>query len=116
MALGNSLEETITALAAQEIDAAAIELARIYARQIDQAAAISAKADKVLREVEKGGDDALIEQVSALRAKLTEKECVERIGARFHALLVDLQAVPKARGGRNVGRTGSALASLRAVN
>lgn len=116
MALSDSLDATIAALDPEEIDAAAVELARIYARQLDQAAAIQARADKALRSAEKGGDEALIEQMAALRAKLGERECVDRIGARFHALLADLQAVPKARNGAKPGKSGSGtLHKLRAA-
>lgn len=95
--------------------AAACELARTYARQLDQAAIVRVSADKALRAAEKTGEDALIEQVSALRAKLGERECVDRLGARLHALLVELQATPKSRPARTTPRTGGALAGLRAV-
>lgn len=111
------MDATIAALGPTEMDAAAVELARIYARQIDQAAAIQARADKALRSAEKSGDEALIEQVAALRAKLGERECVDRIGARFHALLVELQATPKARSGaaKPAVKPGGTLHALRAA-
>lgn len=116
MAMSDSLDATIAALDPAEIDTAAVELARIYARQLDQAAAIQARADKALRLAEKDGDESLIEQVAALRAKLGERECVDRIGARFHALLVDLQAVPKARAGaKPAAKGGGTLHKLRAA-
>ena len=116
MGMRDALDETINALDPAEMDAAAIELARVYAQQLDSAAAISARADKALRAAEKDGDEALIEQVSALRAKLGEKECIDRIGARFHALLVDLQAVPKARVGQKpAAKSAGTLHKLRAA-
>lgn len=117
MAISDSLDSTIAALDPAELDAAAVELARIYARQIDQAAAIQARADKAMREAEKNGDESLIEQMAALRAKLGERECVDRIGARLHALLVDLQATPKARAGvaKPGPKAGGTLHRLRAA-
>lgn len=116
MALADSLDETIAALDPQEIDAAALELARIYARQLDQAAIVRVQAEKVARAAGKTGDESLIEEMAALRAKLGERECVDRIGARFHALLVDLQAVPKARTGQKPAvKGGGTLHKLRAA-
>lgn len=95
--------------------AAVIELGRAYARQLDQAATIRRAADKALRDALAGPDEALAEQIRALRAKLSERECVDRIGARLHALLVELQATPKTRPVKSTGRAGGALAGLRAV-
>ena len=116
MSLSDSLDATIAALDPAEIDAAAVELARTYARQLDQAAAIAARAEKALRAAEKRADDVLVEEMAALRAKLGERECLDRIGARFHAILVDLQAVPKARGGaKPATKGGGTLHKLRAA-
>lgn len=94
-----AVDTTIAALTANNLDVAAVELARVYARQLDQAAASRRAADKALRQAEASGDEALFEQVSALQAKLGERACVDRIGARLHALLESLQATPKARAG-----------------
>lgn len=117
MSLSDALDATLAAIAPGEVDYAAAELARVYARQLDQAAIIRAAADKALRAAERDGDELLIEQVAALRAKLGERECVDRIGARFHALLESLQATPKARVGLPPARPagGGALGALRAV-
>lgn len=116
MSLVESLDITIAALDPVEIDAAAVELARVYARQLDQAAIIANRAEKAVREARKTGDDVLVEEMAALRAKLGEKECVDRIGARFHALLAELKATPKARGDANTARKGpGTLHKLRAA-
>ncbi|MGE0359008.1 MAG: hypothetical protein AB7P08_19040 [Burkholderiales bacterium] len=115
-----SVEATLGALETSEVDRAAFELARVYARQLDAAAVVRRAADKALREAAEAGDEYLVEQVTALRAKLGERECVDRIGARLHALLAELGATPKARAG--VGKPpapsssgGGALGKLRAV-
>ncbi len=99
MPMLQAVDTTIAALSGDDIDTAAVELARLYARQLDQTAAIRRAADKALAEAVASGDETLIEQVVALRAKLGEQACVDRIGARLHALLESLQATPKARGG-----------------
>ncbi len=116
----SSVETTLGALESADVDVAAAELARLYARQLDGAAATRRAADKALRMAVEAGDEYLMEQVSALRAKLGERECVDRIGARLHALLAELGATPKARGGAgkppapSSGGAG-ALGKLRAV-
>jgi len=99
MTMLQAVDATVNALTANDLDVAAVELARLYARQLDQTAATRRAADKALTTAWASGDEALIEQVSALRAKLGERACVDRIGARLHALLESLQATPKARAG-----------------
>jgi hypothetical protein len=94
---------------------ASVELARAYARQLDQAGAMRAAADKALRAAEESGDETLIEQVTALRAKCGERDAVVQVGAKLHALLAELLATPKARGARPSGAAGGALQKLRAV-
>lgn len=100
---------------AEHLLAASVALAGLYARQLDQAAIIRAAADKALRKAEEAGDDALIEQVTALRAKCGERETVVQVGAKLHALLAELQATPKTRPSRPGAASGGALSKLRAV-
>lgn len=103
MSMLEAVEFTCAAMVAEDIDVAAVELAKLYAKQLDQAAIVRRQADKALREAEASGDETLIEQVSALRAKVSEQGCIDRIGQRLHNLLIELQATPKARGGTKVG-------------
>lgn len=116
MSMLDAVNTTCNAMVSEDIDVAAVELAKVYAKQLDQAAAIRKQADKALREAESSGDETLIEQVSALRAKVSEQGCIDRIGARLHALLIELQATPKSRGGPKAAaaKTGK-LHQLRAV-
>lgn len=99
MSMIEAVDITCSAIVSEDIDTAAIELAKVYAKQLDQAAIIRRQADKALQAAEESGDEALIEQVASLRAKVSEQGCIDRIGARLHALLESLQATPKARGG-----------------
>lgn len=99
MSMLDAVDTTCNAIISEDIDVAAVELARLYAKQLDQAASIRRQADKALRDAESSGDETLIEQVSALRAKVSEQGCIDRIGARLHNLLIELQATPKSRGG-----------------
>lgn len=115
MTLLGSVEDTLDALDLDDQDKAAAELARLYARHIDGAAAASARADKALRLVEGEGDEVLIEMVQALKARVNEGTTLDRLGARLQTALVELQATPKSRGGKIVQSvTGpSPLAGLR---
>lgn len=115
MSVLDDVNVTVTALGVETIDAAAVALAKMYARQLDQAAVVRAQAERAFKSAERDGDEALMEQVTMLRTKLSERETVDRIGARLHALLVELQATPKARGGIKRVKQTSTLAHLRAV-
>lgn len=100
MTMLDSVEATLTALELDEIDKAAGELARTYARQLDIAAAVRGQADRAVIKAIKSGDEEVIEMMQALRAKLGERDTVDRIGRALAALLVELQATPKARGAK----------------
>lgn len=111
-----AVDATLAVLDQVDIDRAAHELARAYARQLDQSAVVAARADKALRLAEQDGAEALVELVSALRAKLGERECFGRLGPELHKLLESLGATPKARGGaRPAPPAAGALSKLRAV-
>lgn len=90
---------TLTELKLDPQDAAAQELCRTYARELDGAAAVRARADKAVKEARLRGDDEHTAEVEALRAKLSERSALVQIGNLLHKLLAELQATPKARGG-----------------
>lgn len=127
MTLFAQVEATLAALTLDDSDAAAAELARTYAKQIDQAAAIRSKADKLVADAIKDGalpGDTLWERVNALQAKLSERDCIDKIGRDLAALLDALGATPKARaafgaktghGGRQAPPGVGALHKLRSV-
>lgn len=116
MSLLEAVDATLGALSLADEDAALAELTRLYARQVDQAAAVRSAADRALRDAEREGDEELIEQVRALRAKLSERDTLDRIGQRVHAALIELQATPKQRPARPAAPAGGgALGKLRAV-
>lgn len=92
------VDRTVAALPQADGDAAAVHLARLLAQQIDDRATVARAAAKALGQAVALGDDTLIEQVEALRARLGEREALDKLGARLLAVLVELQATPKARG------------------
>lgn len=108
------MDESLSALDLGEADAAVAHLARLYAAQIDRAAAAAAQADKAARLAARDGDEGLMELIGALKAKLSERETLDRIGARLHAALVELQATPKSRPSRAAG-SGAGVGKLRGL-
>ena len=100
MSMLSEVEATLAALAPEDADAAAFELARTYAQELDGAAAWRARADKAVRAArEADPDGALFEELEALRAKLSERAALVQVGNLLHKLLAELNATPKARGG-----------------
>jgi hypothetical protein len=99
MSMLNEVDQTIAALQLEDSDAAALELARTYARELDTAAAIRSRADKAVKEARLRGDDEHTAEVEALRAKLSERAALVQVGKLLHLLLAELNATPKARGG-----------------
>lgn len=115
--LAPAVTEALDVVELEAEDAAAVKLAERYAREIDQADAAAAHADRVLREV--GDDPELLELVSALKAKLAARTAVSDLGPKLLAILDALGATPKARavarkGGAGRGGKGGSLAALRA--
>lgn len=99
MSLTDAVSTTVDALKLDGVDAALVALLRRWAREVDAAAAVRAQADRTVADVldDQGPDSALYERVTALRAKLGERECLDRLGARVLAALVELNATPRAR-------------------
>lgn len=99
-------------------DRAVSKLAELYAKELDVASAIAAKAEAVLRAVNKTGDVELMEAVTALRNRLTAKATLENIGPKLLAALEALGATPKARaatGRVKVTPGGGKLAAIRSA-
>ena len=118
MSMLAEVETTIAALTLERADAAALELCRTYARELDGAAAVRARADKAVKEAWLRADDegALAEELEALRAKLSERAALVQVGNLLHRLLAELQATPKARGGfKPAPPAGGKLHELRAA-
>lgn len=112
---------TLAALTVDPKDAAAAKLAETYARAIDGAKSVEASADAVLRRARSesdGEDDDLLEQVQALRNKLRAQTALVDLGPKLAAILVELQATPKARatGKPGAGPQGQKRSPLSAWN
>lgn len=92
--LAPAVAETLQALHLGVTDQAAAKLAERYAVELDQAAAIAAHADRVLKLAGEADDPDLLEQVTALRNRLTARSCVADLGPKLAALLGELGATP----------------------
>lgn len=93
------VETTLTALDLPKEHQAAAGLARLYAEQLDSAAAAEAAADRVLHLALAGGSEPeVVELVQTLRSKLAARATVANIGPRLESLLGRLLATPKDAG------------------
>lgn len=101
--LSGALETSLAALQVADTDRALAALLALYAREIDGADAMAARANRVARDVaaEHGRESALYEQVQALQAGLSKRTAIDRIGARLHAGLVEMLGTPKSRGAKS---------------
>jgi hypothetical protein len=119
--LVDALATSVQALDPADQDMALVALLMDYARELDSAAALEARARKIADDVmdQEGPDSALHERVAALQAALSRRQALDRIGARFHAGLVEMLGTPRARaGGKAPGQpapdaAGGALVKLR---
>lgn len=100
--LSDALTESLTALDVAPQDQALAALLADYARELDGAAALEARARRTAEDVaeELGSDSALYERVQALQAALSRRTALDRIGARLHAGLVEMLGTPRSRAGK----------------
>lgn len=98
--LRDAVDETVAALPREATDAALIAYVEALADQIDERHKIARYAAAAIDAFEASDytDDVdFREALGALRAKLSERETLDRLGARLHAALVELGASPRAR-------------------
>lgn len=109
-ALQDALRASLEAIDPDAQDQALAALLTLYARELDGATAQAARAARVAREVaeQHGQESALYEQVQALVAALSRRQALDRIGARFHAGLVEMLGTPRARGAGKPSAPGAA--------
>jgi hypothetical protein len=96
--LERALAEALAALEVQPRDAAAAELARELAAEIDQAEVAERVADKALRMAAEEDREDLEELIRALRTRAGHRDAIVRCGQRLESLLIQLGATPAARG------------------
>jgi hypothetical protein len=123
--MADELDRTLAALGLDDEFAAAAALARLYAGQLDSAAAVERQAGRVLREAIRAGvDPELREELEALRRQVAARATIANLGPRFESLLGRLLATPKDAGSGKpaapaepptAAKTG-ALANLRKVH
>lgn len=90
-------------------DAATVALARRYARDIDDATAVSVQAGKLLRELEPLLDGPAYDRVAALASRVEETAVLGLLGPKLQVTLSELGMTPRARAditGKGVGSGG----------
>lgn len=92
-----AVELTLIALDITERDAAAAELAKALADEIDSAERAEYFAERALEQIDPE-DEELRALIRVLRSKAGHRDAIVRCGQRLEALLVQLQATPAAAG------------------
>jgi predicted nucleic acid-binding Zn-ribbon protein len=111
--LRSAVETTLTALDLKDRDAAAAELARQLASEIDDAERAEHFAERALEHVD-SEDEELAALIRTLKAKAGHRDAIVRCGQRLEAVLVQLQATPATAGKAGPQAfTGGALTALR---
>jgi hypothetical protein len=121
--LGPAITETLDALDLLPEDAAAAQLARRIAQQLDDSAFAERAADKVLRAVVDRGlvTGEEMEALDALKRKLSARTAVADLAPKLLAVLIELGATRKARAALGTTKpkvataADQAMARLRAV-
>lgn len=100
--LRTALDTTLAALDIADRDQAAAALARALADEIDDAEKAERWASTALVAFEEDPESyerpELEEMIRALKAKVSRRDAVVRVGQRLEAILVQLQATPAAHG------------------
>jgi hypothetical protein len=111
--LRTAVDLTLAALDLEDRDAAAAELARQLASEIDDAERAEHFAERALEHVD-SEDEELAALIRTLKAKAGHRDAIVRCGQRLEAVLVALQATPASRGKTGPQAfTGGALTALR---
>ena len=96
--LRDAVDEATAALSLQPQDVALKVYALMLAESIDERERLADIADSALRRAERESDDPdLLDEVRTLRAKLSARETLDRLGTNLHKALVELGASPRAR-------------------
>jgi len=112
----SAVDATLAALELEDADAAAAELARELAEEIDRARIAERVADHAIRDLDDDITGETEELIRALKAKVSHRDAIVRCGQRLEAVLVQLQATPASRakaGSAPASFAGGALTALR---
>lgn len=98
--LRDAVDETIVALPTEKADSALIAYVEALADEIDERERVATYAAAAIRKYDEDPERYGVEigeALGALRAKLSARDTLDRLGARLHAALVELGASPRAR-------------------
>lgn len=113
-----AVQEALGALDLSSADAAAVRLAEVYARRLDDAQWVEVAADRVLRQVadDPDADVDLVDAVRALRNKLSAQATTAALGPKLHDVMNDLGGTPAARAKLGKGGGSRGPSKLAAFN
>ena len=112
--LRDAVDDATAALSLQPQDIGLKVYALMLAESIDERERLAEIADRALRKAERdlGEENAdLFAELRTLRAKLSARETLDRLGTNLHKALVELGASPRARAEGKVPRAPSAATS-----
>lgn len=92
-----ALERALKELDAPPEDEAAVQLARRYAADLDEAEVLSVAAAKLLREVEGVLDEAQLDRLYALAARIERTAVLALLGPKLVQVLAELNLTTRAR-------------------
>lgn len=98
--LRDAVDETVAALPREATDSALIAYVEALADEIDERERVATYAAAAIRKYDEDPERYGIEigeALGALKAKLSARDTLDRLGARLHAALVELGASPRAR-------------------
>jgi len=116
--LRDAVETSTAALPLQPQDGALREYALMLAESIDERDRLADIADRALQRAEREYGEEGVEvtdELRALRAKLSARETLDKLGARLHAALVELGASPRARAEGKAPKLATSSSKLAAI-
>lgn len=119
--LRNAVDDATAALPLQPQDVGLKVYALMLAESIDERERLAEIADRALRRAEEAyGEEGVdvLDELRTLRAKLSARETLDRLGTNLHRALVELGASPRARAEGKapkapLGNAANALAVMR---
>lgn len=95
--LVDAIAEHIDELQAEAVDRPLVALALRYAAEIEDAAELTAEAERLMQQSVDEGDYYTRQAVTRLRRRIELAETVAKVGPLLRQALVDLNAAPAAR-------------------
>lgn len=109
------LRDALAALEVEDVDRPLLALARRYAAEIEDAAELTAEAERILERAAEDGEYYIGLDVKRLRRRIELAETVAKLGPALTRVLEELMATPAVRAkiGKKTPNTNGRLSQLR---